>query len=334
MTEALEPIFTPRAERGAGSAATAPAAELCLDLICPQCRGPLTTGADGAGCGACRLSFPCRDGIWRFLTPDRAEGFRRFTEDYERIRRAEGWGSADSAYYRALPFDDRTGRRAALWRIRAASYGALRRALLRPLATRLDRPLDILDLGSGNGWLSHRLAADGHRAIAVDLFTNDFDGLGCRVHYETPFVSVQADFDRLPFAGGQADLAIFNASLHYAADCAATLAEALRVLRREGRIVILDTPLYHDPGSGERMVAEREERYLTLYGTASSALRSEGYLTRGRLQELASALELDWSLIRPAGSWRQEARAWQARLLRRREPARIYLIAGRPRGGG
>ena len=70
-------------------------------------------------------------------------------------------------------------------------------------------------------------------------------------------VPVQATIDRVPFAGGSVDLAIFNASLHYSADYAATIAEVLRVLRPGGRVVLLDSPFYRDPASGARMVRER-----------------------------------------------------------------------------
>ena len=50
--------------------------------------------------------------------------------------------------------------------------------LWRPLPERTERALRILDLGAGNGWMSYRLALQGHLPIAVDLLTNDRDGLG------------------------------------------------------------------------------------------------------------------------------------------------------------
>ena len=72
---------------------------------------------------------------------------------------------------------------------------------LSPAEERLARPLRLLDLGAGNGWLSYHLARRGHEAAAVDLTVNDFDGLGAHVHFDAPFTPVQAEFDHLPFAG-------------------------------------------------------------------------------------------------------------------------------------
>ena len=43
----------------------------------------------------------------------------QFAREYQTVRRAEGWGSADGAYYRSLPYTDLTRRFPGIWRIRA-----------------------------------------------------------------------------------------------------------------------------------------------------------------------------------------------------------------------
>ena len=94
----------------------------------------------------------------------------RFLEDYRVIRTAEGRGSAESAYYRALPFHDFTGRNSAQWAIRARSYRHFERNILAPLERETRRALDVLDLGAGNCWMSYRLALRAHRPVAMDIF--------------------------------------------------------------------------------------------------------------------------------------------------------------------
>lgn len=298
-------------------------------FACPICGTPLDASApDEQRCPADRASYRRVAGIWRFLAPERAAFFQQFIHEYETVRQAEGRGSDDPAYYRALPFEDLTGRFSDDWRIRAKSFQTLLEQVVIPLEARRGRPLKVLDLGAGNGWLSYRLAGRGHQVAAIDLLTNTFDGLGAYIHYDVAFTPVQAEFDRLPFVGGQVDLAVFNGSLHYAMDYTTTLGEALRVLRPDGRLVIMDSPVYRDAASGEQMVREREAQFEQAYGFPSNAIPSENYLTYARLEELADTLGLNWQIITPFYGWRWVLRPWKARLLGHREPAKFLVIVG------
>jgi SAM-dependent methyltransferase len=251
----------------------------------------------------------------------------QFAREYTTVRRAEGWGSADGAYYRALPFQDLTGRFPGIWRIRAKSYDTFVRCVLVPLEVRSPR-LDVVDVGAGCGWLAYRLARRGHSVVAVDLLADPFDGLGARAHYDVRFAALVAHYDQLPLGGKLADLVVFNASLHYSTDYAVTLTEALRVLGQDGTLVILDSPMYFDPTSGQRMVQERQARFLARYGFASNALPSEHFLTRARLDELGRALQIDWHVYRPALDWRSALGRTIGGLRARREPASFPVIVG------
>lgn len=245
-------------------------------------------------------------------------------QEYEQVRQAEGWGTPDPAYYRALPFQDTSGRYPDIWHIRTRSYHALQRHLLPPGT----RPQHILDLGAGNGWLAYRLAQAGHQVAAVDLMINNVDGLGTHPYYDTTYLPLQAEFVRLPLAEAQADIAIFNGAFHYATSYEQTLQEVLRVLRPRGHIVIMDSPLYRDARSGQQMVQEREAAFEDRHGFRGNALPNENYLTEARLQQLAAALSLRWRIIKPFYGWRWAMRPWLARLRGRREPASFYLIIG------
>ena len=297
---------------------------------CPVCRTPLTADAAHLCCPADGAIYECRDGIWRFLTPDREAHYEQFVREYQHVREAEGRGSLDAAYYRALPFADLSARFTTDWSIRARSFSAFTQKVVQPLEHALQRPLITLDLGAGNGWLSYRLAQRGHLSAAIDLLTNPQDGLGVHVYYDAAFTPVQAEFDRLPFEAAQFDLAIFNASLHYAVNYETTLCEALRVLRPGGQIVILDSPVYRSGESGAQMVREREAAFTQAYGFASNALPSENYLTQQRLHALAEALHMRWIFIQPFYGWRWQLRPVLARLRGRREPARFAVIVGQP----
>lgn len=293
-----------------------------MNLICPRCKGELTLEApDQFQCPRDALVFRQVDGVWRFLLPERESNYARFITDYETVRHAEGRFSADASYYRALPFEDLSGRFSSDWKIRAASFRALTK-ILPPQSV-------VLDLGAGNGWLSNRLALAGHDAYAVDLLVNAEDGLGAWRHYETKFTPMQAEFIHLPFSDSFADFVIFNASFHYAESYETTLAEALRLLRADGKLLIMDSPVYRDASSGEKMLAEQKAQFQARYGFASDSVQSEGFLTYDRMEKLGRGLGLRWQHIVPFYGWKWALRPLWARLRGGREPAQFGLWLGR-----
>jgi len=261
------------------------------------------------------------------MTP--ADARRKFLEEYRTIRYAEGRGSDDPAYYRALPFEDLSGRNTAMWEMRARTYRFFERHILVPMERAAPRPLDILDLGAGNGWLSYRLEQRRHVPCAVDIFLDARDGLEAVRHYPARFRTVGAEFDRLPFAPARFDLAIFNSSLHYSTDYALTLAEARRCLRPEGRLVILDSPVYRKREHGLEMVTERHAEFERRYGFRSDALPSIEFLDEERLRDLSRGLRIEWTVYRPWYGWKWHLRPLRARFSGRRAPSRFWVLVGR-----
>ena len=247
---------------------------------------------------------------------------RQFLEHYAIIRAAEGRGSGDSAYYRALPFADLTGRNSSQWRIRALTFDYFHRRILPR------RRCAIADLGAGNCWLSYRLAELNHRPVAVDIFNDRMDGLGAARHYGVPFPVVEAEFDHLPFPSASFDLAVFNSSFHYSADYARTLAEVRHCLRPSGKVVILDSPIYKFREYGEAMRRERQSFFESRYGFRSEALSSVEFLDFDMLNHLARELALTWKIYRPWYGWRWHLRPLRARLKGLRPPSRFWILVG------
>ncbi|MGE5223114.1 MAG: methyltransferase domain-containing protein [Omnitrophica WOR_2 bacterium] len=298
-------------------------------FACPLCHSDLAQiGAEMYICPTHKVTYPRKNGVWRFLPSDLNREYQQFMQEYQSIRAAEGRGAPDSTYYRSLPFKDLSGRYGSDWNIRARSFQSLLHTVVAPLEKKLRRPLRVLDLGAGNGWLSYRLAQRGNEVSAVDLQTNSLDGLGAYIHYDAGFLPVQADFNHLPFQESQADLVIFNASFHYSVSYVASLGEAIRILQREGQIVILDSPLYHDPDSGAKMVHEREEHFQKAYGFASNAISSKNYLTYRQLEDLGRECGIRWKLDSPFYGLSWAVRPVRARLAGRREPAQFQVVVG------
>ncbi len=298
---------------------------------CPTCRAPLEAVGDCLlQCARERVAYERVDNVWRLLAPEKAAYYRSFVDDYELVRRGEQWGSEGGAYYRALPYQDLSGRHPEIWRIRAISYQTMLKHVVHPLSRGRDRPLRILDLGAGNGWISYRLAQEGHQLLATDLRVDNADGLGACSWYgdEVNFETAQATFEQIPLCDDEMDLVIFGGSFHYAASYAETVCEALRVLRPDGQLVILDSPVYTQSQSGEQMVRELHGRLRRDHGINPDALYHENYLTLDRIRDLGRHLEVAWRVIKPYYGWRWALAPLRARLRRRREPARFYIFVG------
>jgi len=294
-----------------------------MRLLCPVCQtgaGELDEVTErGKPCPRCGYCLHKENGIVRALAPDRRAYYEQFLGDYAAIRNAEGRGSADRQYYLALPYEDLSGRNSEQWRIRARSYRYFESHLLP------DEKLDILDLGAGNGWMSYRLSQRGDRPVAVDIFMDAQDGLAAAQEFGL-FPAVEAEFDRLPFADAQFDVAVFNSSLHYSTDYHGTLSEARRCVKASGRIVVLDSPLYSVREHGELMRTERHLQFQAQYGFASDSIPNLEYLYESQLAELSRDLGLKWRIYQPWYGWKWHLRPLRARLQGRRPPSRFCVL--------
>jgi SAM-dependent methyltransferase len=305
-----------------------------LRLRCPSCEHGFpnddVTERFQLACPACGFAIPNVNGILRALTPERKTQFDQFVRDYEVVREKEGWGSQTADYYLALPFKDLTNRHNWIWRIRARTLLYLQNHVLPRIESAHSSGCRVLDIGAGNGWLSYRLAKRGYHPVAVDLLDNDVDGLGAARHYlaHSPqsFPRFQADMDHLPFDSGQFDVAIFNASFHYSSDYERTLREVLRCLRRPGIVAVADSPFYRREESGKQMLEERRVMFEKQFGIRSDSHHSRDYLTQGTLNELAERLAIQWNVGKPWYGLQWALRPVKARLLRRREPSKFYLL--------
>lgn len=256
----------------------------------------------------------------------------QFASDYARHRQAEGREYSQSQLLQ-LPYVH-SGPLAGQWKVRARTFDAFVQRVLRPMARESAAPLRVLDLGAGNGWLSYRIALEGHRAVALDIRNDTVDGLGAAAPLvrECPdrIACMVAPFEAIPLERASIDLAVFNASLHYATELGAVLEEAARVVRPGGRIVIMDSPFYAREADGAAMVAEKRQFARRQFGERAEALMALAFiefLTRERLAEAAP--ELAWRRHRVRYPPSYELRPLRATLTGKRRPSRFDLWTAR-----
>jgi ubiquinone/menaquinone biosynthesis C-methylase UbiE len=223
---------------------------------------------------------------------------RKFVDDYRRVRLAEGQASTDPEFARRLPFRDLTGRHAASWRLRAFHYLIIRAGLAATPGI-----VRVLDLGAGNGWMARRLAAS-FRVTALDVDGGE-TGLGAL--RDGRVARTLGDLEALPLRSGSFDAVIAAATLHYAVEISAALAEAARVLRSGGLLIVADSPVYDDAAARDE-ARRRTHAHYASFGAAHLATRYRG-LTRAELE--APGLFRFVTASPGFSSWRAALRGWR-----------------------
>jgi len=222
---------------------------------CPACRGEL----DGSlACARCGRSYELDDGIPRLLDPTAPglEAKLREVAAWPLLAREQGWYEADDRVDAALPYlNTELG-----WEDRA--WGATEhgfRLLLERYVRRGDR---VLEIGAAKSWAAQHLLPRGCEYVACDLVVDPVIGLGRGRFFErrtVPYLRIQADGERLPFADGSFDVAFCVATLHHALDLRAMVAELARVTRNGGIVAALNEGTRAPYVSGANPEQEREK---------------------------------------------------------------------------
>ena len=152
------------------------------------------------------------------------------------------------------------------------------RALTHTLITLLP-PLTVADLGAGEGTLSQLLAKKARKVIAIDNSPKMVE-FGAQLAKKHGFKNLEyrlGDIQDPPIAKNSVDLAILSQALHHAIHPEQAIAAAHRILKRGGRLVILD------------LLSHRFERARELYADhwlGFSEVQLHQFLEKGGFREI------------------------------------------------
>jgi len=183
------------------------------------------------------------------LKPPRGEQFKTFSELMKFLREAAGEipEAAEDAEALRLALQRRQDKMRAYFDELAGKFGkhyvpgrswkGLAETLLA-----LMPPLVIADLGAGEGTFSQLLARSAKRVIAVDNSEKmvEYGAELARKHGIKNLEYRHGDLEAPPIKDEAVDLAFFSQALHHAQHPGRAVAEAWRILKPGGRIVILD----------------------------------------------------------------------------------------------
>ncbi|HTR37389.1 MAG TPA: metalloregulator ArsR/SmtB family transcription factor [Bryobacteraceae bacterium] len=103
-------------------------------------------------------------------------------------------------------------------------------------------PMVIADLGAGEGTFSQLLARHAKKVIAVDNSEKmvEYGAELARKHGVKNLEYRKGDLESVPIRDGAVDVAFFSQALHHAQHPERAVAEAWRILKPSGKIVVLD----------------------------------------------------------------------------------------------
>jgi ubiquinone/menaquinone biosynthesis C-methylase UbiE/DNA-binding transcriptional ArsR family regulator len=141
------------------------------------------------------------------------------------------------------------------------------------LALRLTPPIDIADLGAGEGLLSQLLARRARQVWCIDNSPRMVE-VGTELAKKNALANLSyklGNIEKVPLADRSVDLAILSQALHHAQHPQAAVDEAFRILRPGGQILVLDL--------NEHLFEKARELYADVWlGFRESALH--GFLKK------------------------------------------------------
>jgi len=144
-------------------------------------------------------------------------------------------------------------------------------------------PLVIADLGAGEGAIAQLLAQRARQVIAVDNSEKmvEFGAGLARTHGIRNLEYRLGELEDVPIRSGAVDLAFLSQALHHAVHPEKAIAEAWRILKRGGRIAILDLSRHH--------FEEARELYADLW-LGFTELELERFLTGAGFKKVETAV--------------------------------------------
>lgn len=162
-----------------------------------------------------------------------------------------------------------------------ASQSALEQALTDPMI-RTGLRGRVIDLASGTCWATARLSQiqDVEEVVALDTSERFLTTVGDRVigalsGEKSKIRFAVSSFNEVPFDGGYFDCALMIAAIHHSVTPLRTLAEALRLLKPNGSLIIVEQPF--------SVVGIQRGRNLQYQNTLESGATELAY-TRGELE--------------------------------------------------
>lgn len=209
------------------------------------------------------------NGFYSIISDKEKDSLNYFLESFEDYRKDYKDRIINKKLYPSLPFSVNSIE----WKERQKDVKIIDKIL------KHKKDLSILDIGSWNGWLSNYLTKKGHNLVAINMFTNSYDGLEANKNYKTNFISLQLMTDEIYRIKYKFDVIIFNRNWAYFQNHKNIFNEAKKLLSKEGIIIFTGLPFYKNPIVIKNKLLIAETNFTKKYKIPLLYKSSKGYLT-------------------------------------------------------
>lgn len=150
------------------------------------------------------------------------------------------------------------------WELRSYNLNRLKKYL-----SAKKKPLHILDIGCGNGWMSHHLCKEGHIVTGIDLNMAELQQAERTFEEHERLQWVYADIleDKLPY---KADIVLFAASIQYFESIVEVTRQVKPLLKGDGEIHLFDSIFYKNAEEADKARLRSHDYYTSLGYAAMS----------------------------------------------------------------
>ena len=238
-------------------------------LQCPYCQGDVTLASTNASCKSCKRIFYGTDGVISLLKDSNAIIDAELS-GVETLDAKSDINYEDEAFQRALsalPDAPRVGKYQKgenyFWEV-AIGKGSFVKA-----KEMIGDHQIILEVGADFCWAAHALAT-GNTVIALDINGKHLAAAQSLVS-KTWFARVQGDMNELPVKDNSIDVVISNAAVHHTGNLGHTIHEFARVLKKDGRLIMLREPVCGDSGDDTAFGLEEKKLGINEHAPKLSA---------------------------------------------------------------
>jgi len=210
-------------------------------LFCPYCQNDIKLSNNHLICEKCKRTFPIKNGVITLLK-DSNKIIQSELSGIEKMDIISKTISKDKEFQKALsnlPNFPKCGKYRQnenyFWGVAIGKSGFIKAKKL------IGENQTVLEVGADFCWASRRLAKD-NNVIALDINKKHLADANFLVK-DTIFTRLQGDMNGLPIKSNTVDVIIANASVHHTANLNITLKGFARVLKPNGRLIMLREPV-------------------------------------------------------------------------------------------